>query len=145
MNLEHVNISALAKVASQVYKLGLDNTSITPEQAVEVMSALEGNERVMEVDMCDTSLSAVEPRLMAKAFARSKRVKIANTGLTAEQISQILEVQTEEKNLEELDLSANQLQMINGEMMANSFNTMKSVTLLDSGITMNQVGQVENN
>ena len=31
MNLEHVNISALAKVASQVYKLGLDNTSITPE------------------------------------------------------------------------------------------------------------------
>ena len=109
MNLEHVNISALAKVASQVYKLGLDNTSITPEQAVEVMSALEGNERVMEIDMCDTSLSAVEPRLMAKAFARSKKVKIANTGLTADQISQILEVQTEEKNLEELDLSANQL------------------------------------
>ena len=37
--------------------------------------------------------------------------------------------------MEELDLSANQLQMINGEMMADSFNTMKSVTLLDSGIT----------
>ena len=41
--------------------------------------------------------------------------------------------------MEDLDLSANQLGMINAELMSISMNKMRSVTLLDSGITMNQV------
>ena len=41
--------------------------------------------------------------------------------------------------MEELDLSANQLHLLNAELMATSMNKMRSVTLVDSGITMSQV------
>ena len=61
INLENVNTQALAKVARQATKVGLCNTSITPEQVVAVMSAFEENKGLVEVH---NSLSAVDSRLL---------------------------------------------------------------------------------
>ena len=46
--------------------------------------------------------------------------------------------------LENLDLSANVLSMIEPDLMAKSLNKLKVVTLLDSDISVNQVGKKYN-
>ena len=141
VNLENAEVEAPVKVARKVSKLGLGNTSLTPLQAIAIITAFDGNLALQEVDMSDLALSGIESRFFAKVFSGTKKLNLANAGLTALQVSQLLEVQSEEGSLEDLDLSANQLGMINAELMSISMNKMRSVTLLDSGITMNQVEQ----
>ena len=139
VNLGNVAVEALVKVASKVGKIGIGNTSITPLQATAIIAAFDGNVALQEVDMSDLPLSGVESRFFAEVFSRTKKLNLANAGLTADQLSQLLQGQTHEGVLEDLDLSANQVHLLNPELMATSLNNMKSVTLVDSGITKNQV------
>ena len=124
---------------------------------MEVGEVVSNMEKAVTVSAQNTGFQCVHCGKILSEEARRKHVKhvhdkirehiceiCAKAFFSSSDLNKHRGSQTEEKNLEELDLSANQLQMINGEMMANSFNTMNSVTLLDSGITMNQVGQVEN-
>ena len=139
VNLGNVGIDALVKVATTVGKIGIGNTSITPLQATAIITAFDANVALQEVDMSDLDLSAIEARFFAKVFSRTKKLNLANAGLTPDQVSHLLEGQTHEGILEDLDLSANQLHLLNAELMATSMNKMRSVTLVDSGITMSQV------
>ena len=129
VNLGNVAIEALVKVASKVGKIGIGNTSITPLQATAIIAAFDGNVALQEVDMSDLPLSGVESRFFAEVFSRTKKLNLANAGLTADQLSQLLQGQTHEGVLEDLDLSANQVHLLNPELMATSMNNMRSVTL----------------
>ena len=102
----------------KVSKLGLGNTSLTPLQAIAIITAFDGNLALQEVAMSDLALSGIESRFFAKVFSGTKKLNLASAGLTALQVSQLLEVQSEEGSLEDLDLCANQLGMINAELMA---------------------------
>ena len=108
-------------------------------QASAIIAAFDGNLALREVDLSDLPLSGIEPRFIAEVLSRTRRLNLANTGLTIHQVSELLEVTSEEGSLEELDLSANQLGMINPELLATAMNRIRSVTLVDSGITMHQV------
>ena len=139
VNLENAPVAALVKVAKKVSRIGLGNTFITPVQASAIITAFDGNPALREVDLSDLPLSGIEPRFFAEVLSRTKRLNLANTGLNIHQVSELLKVTSEEGSLEELDLSGNQLGMINPELLATAMNRIRSVTLLDSGITMHQV------
>lgn len=102
---------------------------------------LHRNEQIQEVDLSDNSLTDVEPGLLVRALAKARKLNLANTSLTTEQVKQLLEsLLSDNCAMENLDFSANNLSMIEPDLMAKSLNKLKVVTLLDSNISVNQVG-----
>ena len=78
---------------------------------------------------------------MVRALAKTRKLNLANTSLTTEQVKQLLEsLLSDNCAMENLDFSANILSMIEPDLMAKSLNKLKVVTLLDSNISVNQVG-----
>ena len=79
---------------------------------------------------------------MVRALAKTRKLNLANTSLTTEQVKQLLEsLLSDNCAMENLDFSANILSMIEPDLMAKSLNKLKVVTLLDSNISVNQVGK----
>jgi len=142
VNLANVNLEALAKVARRAVKIDLGNAALTADQANAVVIALAENEQIQEVDLSDNSLTDVEPGLLVRALAKTRKLNLANTSLTTEQVKQLLEsLLSDNCAMENLDFSANILSMIEPDLMAKSLNKLKVVTLFDSNISVNQVGQ----
>ena len=142
VNLANVNLEALAKVARLAVKIDLGNAALTADQANAVVIALAENEQIQEVDLSDNSLTDVEPGLLVRALAKTRKLNLANTSLTTEQVKQLLKsLLSDNCAMENLDFSANILSMIEPDLMAKSLNKLKVVTLLDSNISVNQVGK----
>ena len=139
-NLASVDHGTLVRVTRGAYKLGLSNTSLTAEQVTALVSALDQNQQIQEIDLSDNSLAGVDPELLARVFSRTRRLNLVNTGLTAVQVTQLLKALTSAGcHMENLDLSANLLSMIEPDLMAESVNKLKAVTLFDTGLSVNQV------
>ena len=80
--------------------------------------------------------------LLHSFASQELQVSAANTSLTTEQVKQLLEsLLSDNCAMENLDFSANILSMIEPDLMAKSLNKLKVVTLLDSNISVNQVGK----
>ena len=91
------------------------------------------------------TFSACYGALLVRALAKTRKLNLANTSLTAEQVKRLLKsFLSDDCTLENLDLSANVLSMIEPDLMAKSLNKLKVVTLLDSDISVNQVGKKYN-
>ena len=79
---------------------------------------------------------------MVRALAKTRKLNLANTSLTTEQVKQLLKsLLSDNCAMENLDFSANILSMIEPDLMAKSLNKLKVVNLLDSNISVNQVGK----
>ena len=118
------------------------NASLTVDQVNALAIALGENAQIQEVNLSDNSLTDVEPELLVRALAKTRKLNLANTSLTAEQVKRLLKsFLSDDCTMENLDLSANVLSMIEPDLMAKSLNKLKVVTLLDSNISVNQVGK----
>ena len=127
--------------ARRAVKIDLCNAALTGDQANALVIALAENDPIQEVDLSDNSLTDVEPGLLVRALAKTRKLNLANTSLTTEQVKQLLEsLLSDNCAMENLDFSANILSMIEPDLMAKSLNKLKVVTLLDSNISVNQVG-----
>ena len=121
------------------------NASLTVDQVNALAIALGENAQIQEVNLSDNSLTDVEPELLVRALAKTRKLNLANTSLTAEQVKRLLKsFLSDDCTMENLDLSANVLSMIEPDLMAKSLNKLKVVTLLDSDISVNQVGKKYN-
>ena len=139
-NLSGVEHEALVRVASNVSKIDLSNTSLTAAQVTAVATALSENLKICEIDLSDNSLDGVDPDLFASVMSRARRLSLVNTGLTAVQVNKLLKSCTSGGcPMESLDLSANQLSTIEPELLADAVNSLRDVTLVDTGLSVNQV------
>ena len=140
VNLASIDTEALAKVATKASKISLCNTSLTADQVNALAIALATNSQIQEVDLSDNFLTDINPEMLARAVARTRKLSLVNTGLTTDQVNQLLEsLLSEASIMEDLDLSANILSFIEPDLMAHSLNKLKMVTLLDSAVSVNQV------
>ena len=140
VNLDSVNPEALAEVARRAFKIDLCNAALTADHVNALVSALDKNEKIQEVNLSDNSLTDVEPELLGRALAKTTNLKLVNTSLTTEQVKQLLRsLLSDDCAMENLDLSANVLSMIEPDLMASSLNKLKVVTLFDSDVTAKQV------
>ena len=142
VNLATVDPEALGSVARRVSKVGLCNASLTVDQVNALAIALGENAQIQEVNLSDNSLTDVEAELLVRALAKTRKLNLANTSLTMEHVKQLLKsLLSDDCAMENIDLSVNALSMIEPNLMANSLNKLKVVTLLDSDISVNQVGK----
>ena len=140
VNLASIDTEALAKVATKASKISLCNTSLTADQVNALAIALATNSQIQEVDLSDNFLTDINPEMLARAVARTRKLSLVNTGLTTDQVNQLLEsLLSEASIMEDLDLSANILSFVEPDLMAHSLNKLKMVTLLDSAVSVNQV------
>ena len=104
--------------------------------------ALGENAQIQEVNSSDNSLTDVEAELLVRALAKTRKLNLANTSFTMEHVKQLLKsLRSDDCAMENIDLSVNALSLIEPNLMANSLNKLKVVTLLDSDISLNQVGK----
>ena len=89
--------------------------------------------------MSDNTLTGVDPDFLATAMSTTRKLNLANTGLTAVQVEKLLSLIAANCPMESLDLSANVLSMVEPELMAQAVNKLKDVTLIDTSLTVNQV------
>merc|ERR1719209_2501091 len=102
------------------------NAALTADQANALVIALAENDPIQEVDLSDNSLTDVEPGLLVRALAKTRKLNLANTSLTTEQVKQLLEsLLSDNCAMENLDFSANILSMIEPDLMAKSLNKLK--------------------
>ena len=86
------------------------------------------------------SLAHIDPDLLASLMSRTRRVNLVNTSLTALQVTGLLRTLTSSTcRNESLDLSFNQLSMMEPELLAEAVNKLKDATLLGTGLSVNQV------
>ena len=142
VNLASVNPEAMAETARTALKIGFCDAGLTGEQANAVASALAENSRIEEIDLSDNSLSNIDPELLARAVARTKNLNLANAALSSDQMKEILEaVLSDECGMKIVDLSGNEMSLIDPDLMAQSLIKITSVTLFDSNVSVNQVWQ----
>ena len=90
--------------------------------------------------MSDNSLTNIDPALLARAVARTKNLNLANAELSSHQLKEILEaLLSHDCVMNEINLSANEISMIDPDLMSKSLNKMTFVTLVDSNISVYQV------
>ena len=139
-NLGAVNPEALADTARSALKIGFCNAGLTGEQTNAVANALAENTKIEEVDLSDNSLTNIDAALLARAVARTKNLNLANAELSSHQLKEILEaLLSHDCVMNEINLSANEISMIDPDLMSKSLNKMTFVTLVDSNISVYQV------
>ena len=142
VNLATVNPEALAETARTALKIGFCDAGLTGEQANAVANALAENSKIEEVDLSDNSLTNINPELLARAVARTKILNLANAELSSDQLKEILEaLLSDDCVMKIINLSANEMSLIDPDLMAQSLNKITSVTLFDSNVSVNQVWQ----
>ena len=60
MELTNVDQAALENVAERASKIGLSNTSLTGAQMTALVTGLEQNKSVLELDLSDSPLTTVQ-------------------------------------------------------------------------------------
>ena len=140
VNLGAVNPEALADTARSALKIGFCDAGLTGEQTNALANALVENTKIEKVDLSDNSLTNIDPALLARAVARTKNLNLANAELSSHQLKEILEVLlSHDCVMNEINLSANEISMIDPDLMSKSLNKMTFVTLVDSNISVYQV------
>ena len=130
VNLGAVNPEALADTARSALKIGFCNAGLTGEQTNAVANALAENTKIEEVDLSDNSLTNIDPALLARAVARTKNLNLANAELSSHQLKEILEaLLSQDCVMNDINLSANEISMIDPDLMSKSLNKMTFVSI----------------
>ena len=113
----------------------MNNILLTPGQTRVLWTAIEEESNFSSFQFAGVNLASVWKLWL-------KLLEVANTSLTTEQVKQLLKsLLSDNCAMENLDFSANILSMIEPDLMAKSLNKLKVVTLLDSDISVIQVGK----
>ena len=140
MELTNVDEASLEHATGRASKIGLSNTSLTGAQVTALLTRLDQNKSVLELDLSDNPLTAVDPELLARVASRCRKLNLANTSATATQVTRILAALTfDDCLMESLDLSGNTLSMVDPHLMAEALNKLKIVTLVDTNLSVKQV------
>ena len=73
MELTNVDEAALENVAEGASKIGLSNTSLTGAHVTALVTGLEQNKSVLELNLSDNPLTAVNPELLARVASRCRK------------------------------------------------------------------------
>ena len=64
--------------------------------------ALATNSQIQEVDLSDNFLNDINPEMLARAVARTRKLGLVNTGLTTDKVNQLLESLLSEASIMEV-------------------------------------------
>merc|ERR1719509_190870 len=119
-------------------------------QAVSRMEMEEGSEELLQavvrhpglkvmVVQWNTNLSSVDPELLAQAVTQLEEVELVDTDLTPQQVTAICTAMSGNSMLKALDLSDNNLSLVDATILAQAVTQLEEVWLWSTSLTLQQV------
>eukprot|EP00092_Neocalanus_flemingeri_P034686 GFUD01037737.1.p1 GENE.GFUD01037737.1~~GFUD01037737.1.p1 ORF type:complete len:476 (-),score=87.05 GFUD01037737.1:267-1694(-) len=106
-DLSSVPPEIFAGALKNITKVNINATGITPDQAEALFTVILVNSSLKELQISTNDFSSVNTSLMARAINNLERAFMFYTGLTEQQVEEILQLGLKETNLLHLDLRHN--------------------------------------
>jgi len=108
----------------------------------KVMKAMVRHPWMKEMDAEFTSLSSLDPKLLAKAVTQLEEVQLSGTQLTPQQVEAIFAAIDKSSLLKVLKICGNNLSSVNPVVMARGVNKLETVDLRHTSMKRQQMTQV---
>ena len=148
LRLEQVNLfvvipAILVSVVEKLEEVNLVNTSVTNEQVEAVLAAILTDESKLRLmNLSRNNLSLLDTTLLARSFAKLEVVQLEKTSLTSEQLETVLTAVPENSNLKTLNLSENNLSLVNVTLLLKAISQLKELSLANARLTTHQAEAV---
>ena len=106
-DLSSVDANILAQAVTKLEELGLEETKMTRKQKKAIFAALDTTSHMKILRIGDTSLSCVDPDVLARVANKLETVSMRYTNLTEQQMTRILTQSLLTTNLKELNMWGN--------------------------------------
>jgi len=106
-NLSSADAGILAQAVTQLEKVELGYTRLTPQQVEAIFAALDTSSQMKILRIRSNNLSSVDPDVLARGVNKLETVDMRDTDLTEQQITRILTQSLLTTNLKELDMEGN--------------------------------------
>jgi len=134
LDLRYTDLSSvpphlLAGVLSRMEVVVMFSSKIEKDQSNALMDALAKPTSMLKaLNIGDNWLSSVKPKVFASAVSKLERLEVAETGLTAPQAYELLEVVTSgESKLKMLNISNNWLAEVSPSLLAKALSSLEHV------------------
>ena len=127
--LSSVDPGLLAGAARRLEDLMVWGKQLTIQQAEAILTAVCGGTKMRQLSIRYTSLSLLEPELLARSLISVISVDLRNTQLTSQQIQAILKAITSSSKLKKLNIGGNNMSGVDPWLLANAVNRLENVTL----------------
>ena len=144
-NMSQVPVEVLVQVVTRVKVLGLsgyEDARLTVQQVTALFAALSEKNNLIDLDL-GFSLAAVPGDVLVKVVTKVAKVRLNKTALVAEQVLQLCEaLATQDCLLVDLDLTRNDLYMVEPRLLARAVNRLEVAYLFDTDLNKHQVAAI---
>ena len=131
--LEHVDATAIARMATKLSELDLGSTSLKAVQAETIMLYVAANPgKLKKVILQGNDLEHVDAGAIARMATKIESVNIAKTELSTKQAEEIFEAIADSPGvLKNLNMDSNDLREVDPKVMADAVNKLEKVCFSD--------------
>ena len=131
--LEHVDATAIARMATKLSELDLGSTSLKAVQAETIMLYVAKNPgKLKKVILQGNDLEHVDAGAIARMATKIESVNIAKTELSTKQAEEIFEAIADSPGvLKNLNMDSNDLREVDPKVMADAVNKLEKVCFSD--------------
>jgi len=149
-DVSKVDPKLLARAVVRLKEITLTYTSLTKEQAKEIMLALStySNRTLIKLNIGGNDLSGLDPEVLAMGSTMVTRVSLAGTSLTNDQIISLLTRKSSNNNtsrsslMTRLNLSRNNLAQVPPQLLAEGIVCLREVALYETNLGNEQVSAI---
>ena len=146
VDLSYTDLSTLAPsllaTTSKLTSLSLSGTCLRRHQATSLCSSLQQGSNLRSLQLSGNNLSLVEPELLACGLATLEEVAVYGCSLTTRQVNLLLGALLEDGGLRSLDLSCNNLSLVEPGLLATASRELEELRLSWSHLGVEQVTQI---
>jgi len=120
VNLSHVKPALLTSALTPIKKINLDRSQLTTGQLTDLISSLDATSPVESLILDCMHMSRVSPDVISKGVGYLRHVSLANTELTTEQITMLLQAVLQSTTLEDVCLEWVELANVDSALIQQS-------------------------
>jgi len=126
----------MAQAICRMEEVNLRYTHLTTIQCETIFSeSTKNSSKLAKLDISSNDISLVNPELLAKATCQMEEVNMSDTSMTTQQCETILESAMNSSKLVKLDITENDIPLVNPELLAKAVCQMEEVELSDTDMS----------
>ena len=136
VDMSSIDPSVIVGCMRSLEDLTLKDTQLNIQQVDAILKGLETTRTLRSLDLSQNDLSKVESNLLARSVIKLESVAVSKSSPTKDQLITLCSTIREEgEKLRSLDLSDNQLSLVDPYLLASAVNRLEEVRLGDRCLT----------
>ena len=136
------NLFKVMKLFAKLGSLNIASTGLDKTSAPLFKTIMEGGSNLSKLDISNNDLSQIDPHVLAMSINMLKTVRMENVSLNKDQVKHIFCNMARSTNLEDLNISRNNISHFEDETLAVAVNNLRKAQLDTTYITMNQIVKI---